>query len=448
MLFKKLNLIVYFLSFQVLFTFVNLAVTADQNSTVISSNSVPKKVADVDIQNRLRQIFKITKNYPNLELEVQEGLVILKGAIENKDRKEWALNIIEKTEGVVAVIDKLDEKIASSAVLNPAKDEVSELYVKMYKSLPYIASSIVLLVVFTVLSSVSKRISVSILSKRGKNPLLVRAFSNSIGIVILILGLYFALKASGLTTLSVTLLGGTGMLGLGLGLALKSTFENYISSIMISFRQLLKIGELVNIDGHEGIVQSVTSRGTTLMDYDGNNIIIPNTQVFNTVITNYTRNPIMRVNFSVGIGYDDSIDLARKTILSVLEEFNEFVLANPSPNITVESLGASTVNLKIYFWFNTDLTSKLKISSAVVQRTKEKLIEENVSMPDDAREVVFTSPLKIENISNNRADKSDSKNEASKPRNERLAQDLTNEIIDLKKQALESPKAENGENLI
>lgn len=413
---------------------------------------VPQTVNDLDIQTRIENILKLTEWYPDLEVKVSDSVVVLEGSISSLDKKEWLVKLIEKTDGVIAYIDKTESDLPAVSVLKPARNEASEIYTKASKLLPYIASAILIFFLFLFLARAFKRLVISILNRRNTNALLVQSVASAIGIVVLILGLYFSLKASGLTTLSVTLLGGTGMLGLGLGLALKNTFENYISSIMISLRELLRMGELVNINGHEGVVQTVTSRGTTLMDYDGNNIIIPNTEVFNSVIKNYTRNPNMRAHFTVGIGYEDSIDLAREVILKVIEELSENLLSEPKPLVVVVGLGAATVNLKVFFWFETHKISKVKILSLVMQKTKEALIQNKISMPDDAREVVFASPLKIERLQTaNRSDeqKPSARSVKTSPTVEKdHSQDLTSEIDDLKKQALLSPDAEKGENLV
>jgi len=373
--------------------------TKTELKAVVALNSAQKEVKDSVIKEHLEKIFATTGWYPNLQLEVSEGLVILMGQIENQDTKDWALKIIDKTEGVIAVIDKLDSSISSDSVLKPAQDEVSKMYSQAYKKLPYIASAFILLFVFILLGYLFRKTTQVYLTRRRQNPLLVKSIANIVGVFFFILGFYFALKASGLSALAVTLLGGTGMLGIGLGLALKSTFENYTSSLMISLKELLRIGELVNINGFEGIVQSVTTRGTTLLDYDGNNIIIPNTDVFNSPIKNLTRNPKMRANFVVGIGYNDDINHARTIVMMILKKLQPAVLGDPEAIVAVDNLGSATVNLKVYFWFDAINVSLIKIKSLVIQSVKEALIQGNVTMPDDAREVVFASPLLIQNIS-------------------------------------------------
>jgi len=412
---------------------------------------VPQEIADKDITNRLNKIFEVTGWYAEIKVKTVEGVVFLSGNIDSFEKKKWAMDLATKTNGVVAVVDKVDNTLKSSNFLKPAKEEAIEIYDSSAKLIPYLASAVAILIIFIFIGTFAKRIVRLLLTKRGTNKLLTKTITSLAGFAVLVIGFYFALKTSGLSTLAVTLLGGTGLIGLGLGLALKSIFENYASSIMISMKELLKMGELVNINGFEGVVQSVTTRGTTLMDYDGNNIIIPNTQVFNSTIKNYTRNPNMRLSFIVGIGYDDSIDLAKNIIMGELERLNEYILASPESIVAVDGLGASTVNLKVYFWIDAVKSSSTKVKSLVLKNVKEALVDAKVSMPDDAREVVFASPLEIVNTDRQSlatSNKTSEVKDTNQTRSLNVKEDMSNEIKDLREQAKLSPDAEKGENLI
>lgn len=443
------------LHIKTLFTLVFSLFLINSPSTTMAeaANTIhAQKVDDSDIEQRLKKIFAATGWFAQMQIEVTEGLVIITGQVESDKNKDWAIDIINKTEGVVAVIDKLDASVSTDSVLKPAQDELRTIYSATYKLLPYLVSAFILLFLFLLVAYLSKKAASAYFVNRHYNPLVTKSLSNIIAIVFLILGFYFALKTSGLSALAVTLLGGTGMLGIGLGLALKSTFENYASSIMISLKELLRMGEIVNINGFEGIVQSVTTRGTTLMDYEGNNIIIPNTDVFNSPIKNLTRNPKMRANFLVGIGYDDDICKARSVILNTLKKLQPAILEDPESMVAVDNLGASTVNLNVYFWFDAINVSLIKIKSLVIQEVKEALVAANISLPDDAREVVFASPLQIQNIQS--LDQSPQQKLVQKLIPKKLdglntqKQDLDNEVKDLQKQARQTPHAESGTNLI
>lgn len=412
---------------------------------------VPQEVADRDITRRLTKVFKVTGWYPEIKVRTVEGVVFISGSIDSFEKKTWATDLASKTKGVIAVVDKIDETLKSSNFLKPAKEEALEIYDNSAKLIPYLASALAILVIFVFIGVFAKRTVRLVLTRRGTNKLLTKTITSLAGLAVLVIGFYFALKTSGLSTLAVTLLGGTGLIGLGLGLALKNIFENYASSIMISMKELLKMGELVNINGFEGVVQSVTTRGTTLMDYDGNNIIIPNTQVFNSTIKNYTRNPNMRLSFVVGIGYDDSIELAKAVILDELKRLDAHILLTPESIVAVDGLGASTVNLKVYFWIDAVKSSVVKVKSLVLKNVKEALVDAKVTMPDDAREVVFASPLEIVRSEQAVEKPATDHTELSKRKEDReqsSKQDMSNEIKELRVQAEQSPEADKGENLI
>ena len=329
----------------------------------------------------------------------------------------------------------------------PALVEFEEISKGFIKHLPYILSAILVFTVFLLVAWFIRQLLKKRLISKGTNPLAVRAITNVFFLVFFLLGLFLSLRTSGLTGLAFTLVGGTGVLGLGLGLALRGTFENYIAGIILSLRKVFRVGDFVEINGREGVVQGVNSRSTLIMDLDGNNISIPNADVYSTTIKNFTNNPKMRTNFTVGIGYEDSINKVREIILKRLEGFSEMILQDPAPLVCVENLGSATVNLKVYFWFNAVDHSLIKIRSIVIQAVKEDLMAANVSMPDDAREIVFANPLEIS--------KSDAPTTAEKKSEEKLESftepnfmDISSEASEIQKQTQESRKMEKGQNLL
>lgn len=368
---------------------------------VVSITTLNAQVTDQQIEQRLSRLAQATKWYPKLEVQVTEGLVILKGEVENEQKRKWILDISNKLDGVLGVIDETETQSVyeGTSVLSPAQEEMGEIVQKSYRLIPYIASSLLIIALFMGISYLFRRLVLSTLKERNHNILLRQSIANAVGLLFFLLGLYFALKSSGLSALAVTVLGGTGFLGIGVGLALKGTFENYASGLMISLRELFRRGELIQIDGFEGIVQSVTTQATTIIDYSGNSIIIPNTKVVNSVIKNITRNPLMRTSFSVGISYEDSIAEARKVILDAISQrLEKIVIQDPPVVVAVEALGSATVNLRIFFWFDASQMTLNRATSSAIEVTKEALMAANISMPDDAREIVFASTLKVEQM--------------------------------------------------
>jgi small-conductance mechanosensitive channel len=130
------------------------------------------------------------------------------------------------------------------------------------------------------------------------------------------------------------------------------------------------------------------------MNLNGNLVQIPNSTVYKSIICNFTANPNRRESFVVGIGYDDDIAEAQGIARRVLGG-HPAVLKEPEPWVLVDSMGSAIINLRIYFWLNGHEHSFLKVRSSVIRLIKHALQEAGISMPDEAREVVFPKGIPV-----------------------------------------------------
>jgi small-conductance mechanosensitive channel len=121
---------------------------------------------------------------------------------------------------------------------------------------------------------------------------------------------------------------------------------------------------------------------------------IPNATVYKSTIKNYSSIPSRRAEFEVGIGYDSSTAKAQTLIADILRN-HPAVLAAPEPLVLVKELGPATVNLQIYYWFDSATYSPGKINSALLRLSKNALLEGGIELPDPAREVVFPKGVPI-----------------------------------------------------
>ena len=253
-------------------------------------------------------------------------------------------------------------------------------------------------VVVIALSWIFARITVYLLRRglleRSLSQLLREVLARAGGLLIMLAGLYLVLRIAGLTQLALTVVGGTGLIGLVLGIAFRDITENFLASLFLSLQQPFREGDLVEVASVTGYVQRLTSRTTVLMTLDGNQVQVPNATVFKSTIRNYTSNPNRRDDFIVGIGYDDPIPFAQDVALKVLAE-HPAVLGEPEPLVLVDNLGSSTVNLRVYFWLDGSRHSWLKVKSSVIRLTKRAFQEAGISLPDEAREVTFPNGVPV-----------------------------------------------------
>lgn len=158
-----------------------------------------------------------------------------------------------------------------------------------------------------------------------------------------------------------------GAAGLAIGLALQGTLSNIAAGVMILILRPLKIDEFVEAGSVSGTVVEITLFTTLLKTPDGVFISAPNSQIWNSAIKNYSRNPTRRLDIKVGIAYDDDVDAALE-FLTKLVASDERVLKNPEPMSFVANLGESSVDLTARGWVATgdfwpaffDLTRKSK----------------------------------------------------------------------------------------
>ncbi len=356
--------------------------------------AVAPTTTDGDIQNRLQRILEASGWFANPEVAVTEGIVFLDGVSATDEQAEWARALAARTEGVVAVVNRIAVEPEIDWDLSPALQEVQKLSNAAQRAIPMVLVGTIILLVTWVLAHLTARLMRWAFRARIKSPLMLTVVSRAFTIPVVILGIYLVLQIAGLTNLALTVLGGTGVAGIIIGFAFRDIAENFLASLLLSIRNPFRAGDLVRIGESEGIVANLNTRSTVLLTLDGNHVQIPNATVFKSVIVNYSTNPSRRAEFLVGIGYDDRTSHAQEIIQGILSA-HPAVRDDPAPFVVIEELAASTVNLRVYFWFDSDTYSPLKLRSALMRQTKQALLDGGISMPDEAREVIFPQGLPI-----------------------------------------------------
>ncbi len=188
-----------------------------------------------------------------------------------------------------------------------------------------------------------------------------------------------------------------GIAGLVIGFASQSIVSNLISGLFLMIERPIKIGNAVNIAGTAGVVEDIRIISTTLRTFDGLYVRIPNEQVFTTSITNYVAYVARRVEYVVGIRYSDDADKAIG-IIKKLSEVHPLTLKNPAPDVFVNNLGDSSVNIIVRIWVPT--TEWYGVMMELLWKIKKALEKEGIQIPFPQREVWFNNELKSREIKN------------------------------------------------
>ncbi|MBE2237275.1 MAG: mechanosensitive ion channel [Caldilineaceae bacterium] len=368
--------------------------SANEETQAPDQVAVEPTAQDAQIAKRLTSILEATGWFANPMVAVRDGVVFLDGESGTKDQREWASNLARNTQDVVAVVNRIEVTPRSVWDFSPAAVELRSLWRSALLAIPFLIFGAIVLLFSWWLMELIARLLNRFFRTRTTSPLLASVAARTIAIPVFLLGLYLVLQVAGLTRLALTLLGGTGIVGIVLGFAFRDIAENFLASLLLSLRQPFDRDDLIEVADQTGIVQQMNTRSTVLMTLDGNHVQIPNAVIFKSTITNFTANPNRRSDFIIGIGYDDPILQAQQIIAAVLGE-HPTVLQTPEPLVLVDQLAAATVNLRVYFWYDATQYAPIKIKSSLLRLIKRALQDAQISMPDEAREVIFPSGVPI-----------------------------------------------------
>jgi small conductance mechanosensitive channel len=159
-----------------------------------------------------------------------------------------------------------------------------------------------------------------------------------------------------------------GAAGLAIGLALQGTLSNIAAGLMLLWLRPFRQGDFIDASGISGTVTEVGLFASTLRQANGVYHFVPNSDLWNTPIQNFSRNETRRLDITVGIDYSDNIATAREVLLK-LAESDERIQKDPVPVVMVTELGDSSVNINLRCWSKTsdywqtlwDLTEKAKV---------------------------------------------------------------------------------------
>lgn len=221
-----------------------------------------------------------------------------------------------------------------------------------------------------------------VLQKSNVDVTLVGFLSNILYYTLLVVVLIAAAGQLGINTTSFLTIVGT--VGLAIGLALKDSLSNFAAGVMLILFRPFRVGDLIEVGGASGKVESITIFTTILNTPDNQKLIIPNGSITTGVIKNITANSTRRVDLVIGIGYKDDISKARKIMTDIMETDNR-VLKKPAPVVAVLELGDSSVNFAVRPWVKTEVYWDVYFD--LTERIKVMFDQEGITIPFPQRDI-------------------------------------------------------------
>lgn len=349
---------------------------------------------DGEIGERLQRVLQATEWFAEPRVRVDEGVVFLEGLADSADTKKWAGDLARNTQDVVAVVNRIRVAEPSIWDFGPAWSGLFAIWQGFVRALPFFVFGLLVLGLSAAAGTLVARGARAFLRQRIEARLLRNVVAGTLGALVFLAGTYIVLRVAGLTQVAFTVIGGTGLVGLAIGIAFRDITENFLASIFLSMQRPFETGDLLEVDGVTGYVQQLNVRTTMLMTLQGHVVQIPNATVYKSNLRNFTTNCNRREDFVVGIGYGDSIVDAQEIARQVLMD-HPAVLKSPEPAVLVDDLGKATVNLRVYFWLDGSRHSWLKVRSSTIRLVKRAFQAHGISMPDEAREIVFPEGVPV-----------------------------------------------------
>jgi len=200
---------------------------------------------------------------------------------------------------------------------------------------------------------------------RHRTPSFAKVISKLTSWILVIVSVLLALAVTFPSVKPVDLLAGLGFFSVAVGFAFQDILENSLAGVLLLFRQPFRSGDQIAVVGQSGTVVEINIRETRLTTFDGESVIIPNRDVYKNVILVHTDSPTYRLQFDIGIAYDNDPGLATTAIFEALQTVPG-IQRDPLPAAVVHELGVSTVNIRALFWTNSRRHESITVTDAAI----------------------------------------------------------------------------------
>lgn len=217
---------------------------------------------------------------------------------------------------------------------------------------------------------------------KGMDETLIKFLENIVYYALMIVVILTALGKLGVETTSFLAI--LGAAGLAIGLALKDSLGNFASGVMIILFKPFKVGDLVTAAGVTGSVSEVGIFNSVFITADNQKIIVPNSAITSSSITNVNAFDTRRVDLVVGISYDDDIKKAKDILTSIISS-NEKVILDKGITVAVSELADSSVNFVVRAWVNT--SDYWDVKFGLTESIKTTFDKEGITIPYPQQDV-------------------------------------------------------------
>lgn len=242
-----------------------------------------------------------------------------------------------------------------------------------------------LIFLFIITAAIKKILVKRIFPKYNINVGVAEAIGSLFRYTLIILGFIIIVQASGIDLSTLGLL--IGALGIGIGFGLQNITNNFISGLIILFERPIKVGDRVEVGDVAGNVVEISARSTTIITNDNIAIIVPNSELINQKVINWSlENRMVRLNFPVGVAYKEDPEKVRQVLLEIALN-HDGVLKSPPPDVLFDSFGDSSLQFNLRVWTDSYSDRPKVLKSQLYYAIFEKFRQHNIEIPFPQRDI-------------------------------------------------------------
>ena len=271
--------------------------------------------------------------------------------------------------------------------LGAARERVDSWLDGATRLLPNIVVALVVLAIFYGLALLARRLVTKQATRRNRSNL-GDVLGGFVKAAVLFVGFLLAATIVIPSLKPGDLIAGLGVSSVAIGFAFKDILQNWLAGLLILLRQPFEIHDQIEVNGHEGSVERIETRATIIKTYDGQRLVIPNSEIYTHAVLVKTAHEKRRSQYDIGIGYGDGIEEACDVIRQALASVKE-VETEPSPEALPWDLGASWVTIRARWWTQSRRADVVKVKAAVILALKNALDEARIDMPYETQVHLF-----------------------------------------------------------
>jgi small-conductance mechanosensitive channel len=197
--------------------------------------------------------------------------------------------------------------------------------------------------------------------------------------IFFVIGFFIVVQTSGIDLSGLALLGGA--LGVGIGFGLQSITNNFVSGVVILLERPVKVGDRIEVGGTTGDVVNISARATTVVTNDGISVIVPNSELISTRVTNWSlAGKMVRFKIPIPVAYGTDQDLVVKLLHEVADE-DPNVAKDPPPSVRLKEFSSSSVVFELVIWTSKLLHRQGMMKSRINMAVNKKFQKNNISIP-------------------------------------------------------------------